>query len=317
MAVLQRAEVDGDIGVNLLNDDDIGLVGEQHAGDRAHRVETDPSRHPADDTGRLGWHRGVIDGHAAVVALGEQRSPDPPHRLAALRIGIAIVVGDGREDGDFVAAGAQVKGKVAHDFRGRDAVGGKDEAEDQDFRHAGRQRRRPCCHSCSAASRGRNPVRIRTTVSATSGAVYSGGGTQPVDWLATSRTWRSTSSGSVPESTLDPQSIVSGRSVTSRSVTFGTPNKHASSCTVPLSDRMQKAERSRLMKSRNPSGSRKRRPSRAISTPNASTFARVRGWNEQITGSPNSWWRRASDSTRSRSLSARSTFSARCIVTRK
>ena len=58
-----------------------------------------------------------------------------------------------------------------------------------------------------------------------------------------------------PASTFEPHSRVSGRSVTSRTITFGTLEEAASSWTVPLSVRMHRASPSRRTKSKKPSGS--------------------------------------------------------------
>ena len=147
---------------------------------------------------------------------------------------------------------------------------------------------------------------------------YSGGTAHPPFWSSTVRTQRMTVSGSAPLSMLLPHSTVSGRSVTSRMVTLATRKMQHSSCTVPLSLRTQKALRSSAMKSKSPKGSQKRIcRCAAASTLKRSMTARVRGCVLQIIGSPYSRCKASSDWMSERSLSSTSTFSARCIVTRK
>src|ERR1019366_8706192 len=113
-------------------------------------------------------------------------------------------------------------------------------------------------------------------------------------------------SGSAPLRTLLPHSKVSGRSVTSRIVTFDTPRIAHSSCTVPESLSVHNAFRSRVMKSKNPNGSRKRIWSLCSeSSLNDAMRLRVRGWVLIITGRRNSSCKRHSAVTRPRNLSSR------------
>src|SRR5262249_58204389 len=94
------------------------------------------------------------------------------------------------------------------------------------------------CHCASAGVGILKLVTILATVSATWGRWYSSGTRQPLGSFVASSTAAAIASGSEPAMRFDPHSTVSGRSVTSRIVTFGIPKMHASSCTVPLSDRM-------------------------------------------------------------------------------
>ena len=103
-----------------------------------------------------------------------------------------------------------------------------------------------------------NPIKIFTTVSLTWGKRYSGGMIQSRLRDRTLFTHLSTVSGSTPPRILLPHSMVSGRSVTSRMVTFATRSKQHSSWTVPLSLMTHRAFLSRLMKLKKPKGSRKR-----------------------------------------------------------
>src|ERR1035438_3363725 len=127
---------------------------------------------------------------------------------------------------------------------------------------------------------------MRQTVSATDGAIYSDGGFHAPRCAVTKPTAAKTSDGSLPDKMLEPHSTVSGRSVTSRIVTLGTPKIQDSSCTVPLSDSRQNALCSRRTKSKNPSGSGNESPARFRSIPKASTLDRVRGCSDQIGRGP-------------------------------
>src|SRR5438552_13832983 len=96
---------------------------------------------------------------------------------------------------------------------------------------------------------------IFVTVVLTSLTRYSGGVDQAVLFASTARTQRNTSFEDTPERMLLPHSRVSGRSVTSRIVTLATRKIQHSSCTVPESDKTQKALLSSAMKSKSPNGS--------------------------------------------------------------
>src|SRR6266849_264474 len=115
------------------------------------------------------------------------------------------------------------------------------------------------------------PRRILVTMAATLGARYSTGGCHLGADCVTIFTRLRTIAGSAPLSTLEPHSTVSGRSVTSRRVTLGTPKIHASSCTVPLSESRQNADLSRRTKSKNPNGSTNFKPARSRLMPKFST----------------------------------------------
>ena len=99
---------------------------------------------------------------------------------------------------------------------------------------------------------------ILLTVCETFSARYSLGAVHAAGCEIASSTARTIASGSAPARILLPHSIVSGRSVTSRSVTFGMPKIAHSSCTVPLSVRTASEFFSSFTKSKKPSASSSR-----------------------------------------------------------
>ncbi len=123
---------------------------------------------------------------------------------------------------------------------------------------------------------------MRATVSDTLSTKYSAGGAIRRVGAPRGPTQLSTGSGSTPDRMLLPHSIVSGRSVTSRSVTVGTPKMQHSSWTVPLSLSTQNAAFSKATKSKSPSGSTKRTLS--ADTPNDLIRSAVLGCSEHTTG---------------------------------
>src|SRR5450756_2838786 len=149
------------------------------------------------------------------------------------------------------------------------------------------------------------PSTILATTSETFSARYSAGGVHvPTDRTARSIAGRMRSA-STPASRLLPHSMVSGRSVTSRIVTVGTPKMQHSSCTVPLSESTQNASFSRRTKSNRPSGG-----TNLILpawTPNCCILSAVRGCSDASIGmsyfsmvslrAPTSEARRAGSST--------------------